>query len=100
MQDSKLTIQDANIEFAFLNTALPLSDLSPPREELAQGKPHHSPAVPGLFQFFRKLGGNLIKGGEMLILKLYRHLNKAVFMLFVLCVPVPAVFVMRVGMIM
>lgn len=76
-----------------------LRDLPPPREKLAQSKPHDSPAVPGLFQLFGKLGCYLIKGGDVLILKLDRDLDESVFVLLVSGVPMPAVFVMFAGMI-
>jgi hypothetical protein len=82
-----------------LNREQPLRDLPPPREKLAQGKPHDSPAIPVLFQFLREFGGNLIEGGDMLILELDRHGDEAVFVFLVFRVPVTAVFVMFVGMI-
>jgi hypothetical protein len=65
-----------------------LRDLPPTREKLAQGKPHHGPAVPGLLQLFRKLCSRLIQRWNVFILELDRHVDKSVLMLLVVAVPV------------
>ena len=102
IQSSSFNIQgkhgpQENVPCCILNVLLRYFPAA--REEFAQGKPHDSPAVPVLLQFFCKLGSDLIEGGDVLILKLDRHLDEAVFVLLVPGVFVSAVFVMLVGMI-